>query len=404
MKKWLKWLMIILIVAGLGVAAWRYASSSKSSSVRFETSKVDRGGITAKVTASGTLSALVTVQVGSQVSGRIETIHVDFGSTVRKGDVIATIDARMFNAALTQARANLTSVEANLERARVQSEDAQRQSARSKQLADQKLIAQADADTAEANAKAAEAQVRVAAASVEQSRASLEQAKVNLAYTTIVSPIDGIVVSRSIDVGQTVAASFQSPTLFTIAQDLSKMQVDTSVSEADVGRVRAGIKVTFAVDAYPDRQFVGTVRQVRDAAQTVQNVVTYDAVIDVDNPDLLLKPGMTANVTFVYAERSGVLRIPNAALRFRPDPAALRLASGKTDTGGPKDQVPVPQLKPGEKLVWTLVGGRPQNRVVRVGLTDGVWTELLEGAVKEGDALITEIVTDPSATPAKRPF
>lgn len=360
MKKWLKWLLALLVLAAAGVAVPRALSSARSAPARLETALVDRGHIAAKVTASGTLSALVTVQIGSQVSGRVESIKVDFGSKVKKGDVVATIDPRMFRASLAQARANRASAVAGLERAKIQSDEAQRQWERSKGLAAQKLLAQADAETTEANARAAVAQVHAAEAAVEQAQASLEQAETNLAYTTISSPIDGVVVSRAIDVGQTVAASFQSPTLFTIAQDLAKMQVDTSVSEADVGRIKAGTAVTFTVDAYPEKRFDGVVRQVRDAATTVQSVVTYDAVIDVANPELLLKPGMTANVTFVWAERDGALRLPNSALRFRPEPDALALALADPKSSAPRPPAVIPVAKPGERLVWVARAGRPE--------------------------------------------
>ena len=435
MKRWIKWGVAVLVLAGGAYGASRYVTGSRVAPVRYETARAEKGRISAKVTATGALSALVTVQVGSQVSGRIETLRADFGSRVKKGDIIATIDSQLFRASLQQARANKSSAVAGLEKARVQAEDAQRQWSRSRSLVGQKLIAQADADTTEANAKAAQAQVLLAQAAIEQSVASLQQAEINLAYTTIISPIDGVVVSRSIDVGQTVAASFQAPTLFTIAQDLAKMQVDTNVSEADVGRVKAGMAVSFVVDAFPDKHFAGVVRQVRDNAQTVQNVVTYDAVIDVANPELLLKPGMTANVTFVYADRDEVLRVPNAALRFRPDPEALaavmrasgqgRARAGKSGDTGPSASAgagasakgsassgaagrrkagAVAQAQPGERLVWVVQDDQPEAKSVRAGLTDGTWTELLSGAVKEGDRLITEMIVDPSALPQKRPF
>lgn len=405
MKKWLKVLAVVVVLVGLALAAPKVFSASRGAPFRLETAKPEKGHISAKVTASGTVSALVTVQVGSQVSGRIETIKVDFGSKVKKGDVVATIDQRMFRASLAQARANKSAALASLERAKVQAEEAERQWNRVKGLHAQKLVAQADADSSEANHKAAVASVHQAEAGVEQAQASLEQAETNLAYTTIVSPIDGVVVSRAIDVGQTVAASFQSPTLFTIAQDLSKMQVDTSVSEADVGRVKAGMKVTFAVDAYPERKFEGTVRQVRDSATTVQSVVTYDAVIDVENPELSLKPGMTANVTFVWAEREAALRLPNSALRFRPEPdqLAVALRDPKAPAGPTKPAV-IPQARPGERLVWVVKDGKPEPVGVRVGLTDGTWTELLSGPIDEGQPLVTEIVVDPSAMPQKRMF
>jgi HlyD family secretion protein len=413
MRRWVKrGAFAAVIVAGIVVGV-RYLRAPRPTAVRFETARTERGRILAKVTASGTLSALVTVQIGSQVSGRIDTVRVDFGSRVKKGQVIATIDPRMFRAALSQARANRAAGLAALERARVQAEDSQRQFERQKRLAAQKLVAQADSDTAEANAKAARAQVHAAEAGLEQAQAAFDQAKLNLDYTTIYSPIDGVVVSRAIDRGQTVAASFQSPTLFIIAQDLSKMQVDTNVSEADVGRVRPGMKVTFAVDAYPGQQFEGTVRQVRDAAQTVQSVVTYDAVIDVDNPGLRLKPGMTTNVTFLWAERQNVMRIPNAALRFRPDLDSLAQAGPRPPPGplgptpgGAAPRAPViavPVAKPGERLVWRLRGDRPEPAGVRLGISDGSWTEMLSGPLREGEPLVTEMIVDSAAGSGRRP-
>ena len=412
MKKWLKFGLVgATVVVGLAAGA-RWLPMSRATPVHFETSRIERGRIAAKVTASGTLSALVTVQVGSQVSGRIDDIRVDYGSRVKKGDIIATIDPRLFRAALAQGRANRAAALATLERARVQADDAQRQFERQKKLAVQKLVAQADCDTAEANAKAALAQVRLADAGLEQARAALEQAELNLTFTTILSPIDGVVVSRVMDVGQTVAASFQSPTLFTIAHDLSKMQVDTNVSEADVGRVRPGMKVTFTVDAYPEQQFEGKVRQVRDAAQTIQNVVTYDAVIDVDNPDLRLKPGMTTNITFPWAERENVLRLPNSALRFRPDLDSFAKAGPRPPPGpfGPAaggdarrtPAVAVPQAKPGERLVWRVRDGLPEPVSVRTGLSDGTWTELLSGVLQDGEPLITEMIVESGAGPSGR--
>ncbi|HEY6004768.1 MAG TPA: efflux RND transporter periplasmic adaptor subunit, partial [Anaeromyxobacter sp.] len=315
-------IVVAAVVAALVAAGgiWRWRSGGKSGPAAIETARVDRGRIVAKVTATGTLSALVTVQVGSQVSGRIASLEADFNSPVKKGQVIARIDPQLFDAAVEQARANAVAAQGNLAKAKAQALDAQRQLERTRALAERKLVAQADLDTAEAGADAAKASVEAAQGSLEQTRAALHQAQVNLAYTRIVSPTNGVVISRNVDVGQTVAASLQAPTLFVIAEDLSKMQVDTSVAEADVGRLRAGMPATFTVDAFPGEVFRGNVRQVRNAPQTVQNVVTYDAVVDVSNPEQKLKPGMTATATFVYAEKDDVLRVPNAALRFRPPP------------------------------------------------------------------------------------
>lgn len=386
--------------AATAVAAIWYFTRANAQPLRFETAKVERGKVVAKVTASGTLSALVTVQVGSQVSGRIESLKVDFGSQVKKGDVIATIEQRLFRAAQAQARANYVSAQAALERANAQAEDNKRQFERAQKLAEQNLVSHAERDSLEAQLRAALAQVRVAEASIEQARAGLDLADANLNYATITSPIDGVVISRTVDVGQTVAASFQSPTLFTIAQDLKKMQVDTNIAEADIGRTRPAMTVEFVVDAYPERKFLGVVRQVRDAAQTVQGVVTYNAVIDVDNSELLLKPGMTANVTFVYAERSNVLRMPNAALRFRPDPTTLGLLKNSTQNN--KGSANLPEIGAGERLVWRLDGEKAQAVKVRVGLSDGSWTELLDETFHEGDTVITEVILDASARSSRR--
>jgi HlyD family secretion protein len=326
---------VVVLVAGF----FGYRATRRPPTVTYETQAVDRGPIVAKVTATGTLSAVVTVQVGSQVSGRLAEVLADFNSPVKKGQLIARIDPQLFQAAVEQARANLVAARGSLAKARAQAVDADRQAKRNVALAEQKLIADADRDTAVANADAARAQVQADEGAVAQAEAALHQAAVNLAYTRIVSPTNGVVISRNVDVGQTVAASLQAPTLFVIAEDLSRMQVDTNVAEADVGKLAAGMEATFIVDAYQNERFRGTVRQIRNAAQTIQNVVTYDAVIDVLNPELKLRPGMTANVSFVYAQRPDALRVPNAALRFRPTRevlAAMGLAprAGAGGAGG----------------------------------------------------------------------
>ncbi|MGA8890403.1 MAG: efflux RND transporter periplasmic adaptor subunit, partial [Anaeromyxobacteraceae bacterium] len=312
---------VVLIAVAFG--AWRWRSGDSKPKLQFETAKVEKGRIVAKVTASGTLNAVVTVQVGSQVSGRIAALHADFNSPVKKGQLLAKIDPALFQASVDQARANLAAAQGNLAKARFQAADARRQATRQKELAARKLNAQADLDTALANADAAEAQVAASEGQVAQTRAALQSAEVNLAYTNIHSPTSGTVISRNVDVGQTVAASLQAPVIFQIAEDLEKMQVDTSVAEADVGRLKDGMAASFTVDAYPGEVFRGRIRQIRNAPQTVQNVVTYNAVIDVANPEFKLKPGMTANVTFVYAEKEDVLKVPNSALRFRPPPSLL---------------------------------------------------------------------------------
>jgi HlyD family secretion protein len=442
------WVTGMVVVAGVAATVIGYGRSGKKADFTFETTKVDRGRIIAKVTATGTLSALVTVQVGSQVSGRISKLMADFNSPVKKGQVIAKIDPALFDAAVEQARANYVAGKGQLVKAKVQAVDARRQYDRAKVLAAQKLIAQQDLDTSQANADAADAAVAAAEGNLEQNKAALNQAEVNLEYTTIVSPTDGTVISRSVDVGQTVAASLSAPTLFTIAQDLKKMQVDTNVAEADVGRLRPGMPATFHVDAYPSDTFRGTIRQVRNAPQTVQSVVTYDAVIDVDNSDLKLKPGMTANVTFVYADKSDVMRVTNAALRFRPPPELM----GDRHHGGPGGPSGAPgpsgpggaggghqrfgqagpgggghsradaegsggaqaaggeETTPDRRVVWLLPPGenpRPRPVRIRVGVSDGTLTEVTKGELSEGDPLVTEAVNTsekPGGATAATPF
>jgi HlyD family secretion protein len=409
------WGVVFVLAAGAVTATVLLKRRSAKPPVQWETAAVDRGRIVARVTATGTLSALVTVQVGSQVSGRIRQLFVDFNSPVKKGQLIAKIDPQLFQAALEQTRANFAAAEGNLQKAKVQAAQAEIDFKRQATLAERKLVAPADFDAAKSNLAAAKAQIAVNQGQLQQAKAALNQARVNLAYTNIISPTNGVVISRSVDVGQTVAASLQAPTLFVIAEDLRKMQVDTSVAEADVGKLTAGMDATFVVDAYPGERFKGKVRQIRNAAQTVQNVVTYDAVIDVDNSDLKLRPGMTANVNFVFANREDVLRVPNAALRFRPSPEVLavlkmdgRQARGSDEAEG--GALASPRSKPGggdnrqrgsagaapggdtpdRKSVWVLRQGAPRAVKVRIGTSDGTKTEVVEGALAEGDLVITD--------------
>ena len=407
--------LVTAVGLGGGWMAMRAAgASAHKSPYRLEKARVERGDVTGRVTATGTLSALVTVQVGSQVSGRIAELSADFGQRVKRGQVIAKLDRRMFEAQAEQGRANAEAAGGDLEKARAQAEEADRKLARTRQLAAQNLVSKAELDTAETTAKAGKAAVAAAAGNRSQAAAGYHQAMVNLGYTTIVSPINGVVISRNVDVGQTVAASLQAPTLFTIAEDLSKMQVHAAVSEADVGRLEPGMTATFLVDAYPDRKFNGVIRQIRDAPQTLQNVVTYDAVVDVDNADLRLKPGMTANVTFVYAERKGVLRIPSAALRFRPPEDLLASADKSEGGGGGGKKKHKHKEKPGlaeaattaaaappasakagaapTKVVWALDGDKLREVPVEIGVSDGTKVEVRKGALDEGDVLVTDAV------------
>lgn len=368
---------IAVLILFVPVFAWLPGCGSGSADSNYVTAPVTRGDLVARVTATGTLSALVTVQVGSQVSGRIQELLADFNTPVKKGQVIARIDPRLFQAAVDRERANVLAAEGNLAKARADAQDAERKFARARALQAERVVSRADLDTAESTATAARGQVAAAEGAVAQARAALNQAKINLDYSTIVSPTDGVVIARNVDVGQTVAASLQAPTLFLIAQDLTKMQVDTSVAEADVGRLRPAMPATFTVDAYPGERFHGVVRQIRNAPETKLNVVTYDAVLDVGNDDLRLKPGMTANVTFVVAERRGVLKVPNAALRFTP-PEEVRSGAG----GAASD--------PEHRAVWVLRDGKPERVEVRTGITDGSFTEVKSGAPRAGDAAITD--------------
>ena len=403
-KKRVIWLIVLAVLGGGGFAWYRLRGGRSQDPVKFETATADRGRIVGKVTATGTVSALVTVQVGSQVSGRIAQLFADFNSPVKKGQLVAKVDAQIFEAALEQTRANHLAARANLERSKVQAADARRQYDRAKALAAQKLIAQADLDTAQANADAAKASVDAAAGAVAQAQASLHQAQVNLAYTDIVAPTDGVVVSRNVDVGQTVAAAFQAPVLFTIAEDLRKMQVDTNVAEADIGKLKPGMPASFVVDAYPGERFQGSVRMVRKAPQTLQNIVTYDAVIDVANPDQKLMPGMTANVTFVFAERNDVIRVPNAAMRFQMAPDVLARARGEeqprtggaraaTATGGGSADAPASSDArdvPNRRSVWVMREGVPVQVFLTTGASDGSMPEVVDGDVKAGDVLVTD--------------
>jgi HlyD family secretion protein len=411
----------LAVIAGGLVAGASGVGGCRSSkpTVQWETAAVDRGRVVARVTATGTLSALVTVQVGSQVSGRIQQLYVDFNSPVKKGQLIAKIDPQLFQASLEQARANYAAAQGNLAKAKVQAAQAEIDFKRQSSLAERKLIAPAELDLARTNFEAAKAQIAVSTGNLQQAKAALNQAKVNLAYTNIISPTDGVVISRSVDVGQTVAASLSAPTIFVIAEDLRKMQVNTSVAEADVGKLSAGMRATFMVDAYPGERFVGKIRQVRNAAQTVQNIVTYDAVIDVDNADLKLRPGMTANVNFVFADRENVLRVPNAALRFRPGSDVLDLlklpskperkgggggpgggggrragrAGRGAESGGAGSGVGSGTGHddgPDRKTVWVQRSGTPSPTSIKVGATDGSFTEVVEGPLKEGDQVVVD--------------
>ncbi len=316
----LVWLIAIVLV--LLFVLYRCTAGGEDAP-EYQTSLVEKTNVVSRVSTSGSLQAVVTVDVGSQVSGRVQDLYADFNSKVKKGEKIAKIDPSLFQAAVVQAEANVTAARANVTRLEVTAEDSERQAKRASEVFAQRLISETERDNAVATARAARASVDQGKGQLAQARAQLEQARTNLRYTDILSPTDGVVISRAVNVGQTVAASLQAPVIFTIAQDLAKMEVHTNVAESDIGRLKPGMRVSFTVDAYPGEPFRGSIRDIRNAPQVVQNVVTYDAVIDVNNDDLKLKPGMTATVSVVTDRRRDVLAIPNAALRFRPE-----LASG----------------------------------------------------------------------------
>ncbi len=368
-----KILIGIVSVIVLGIVAF-FALKSRENELRFKTEKVIRGDITATVTATGTINPVTLISVGTQVSGTIKHIYADFNSPVKKGQLIAEIDPATFEARVEEAKANLFLAKANVEKAEAQLLDAKRTLERNKELFREGFIAKSSLDTSQTNYETAMAQVNATKAQVQQAEAALKYAETNLRYTKILSPVDGTVISRNVDVGQTVAATLQTPTLFTIAQDLTKMQINTNVDEADIGNIKVGQDVEFTVDAYPEITFKGKVSQVRNAPITIQNVVTYDVVIKVDNPQLKLKPGMTTNVSIIIAKKNGVLKIPNSALRFSP--------SGEDKSLRYKGQG-----------VWIIEDKKPKRIEVVTGVSDGNYTELLTGNIKEGQEVIVEFIT-----------
>lgn len=357
----------------------------------YVTAPVEKGPIVATVTATGTVNPVKSVTVGTYVSGPIQDIFVDYNSQVRKGQVIAKIDPRTYQGKVDQARAALSTAAANVEKARADAKLRRAQEARQEALAKTRVVSRDELDVSRSTAEQAEAQLKLALAAVEQAEASLREAEVSLGYTDIVSPVDGIVVSRDVQVGQTVAASFQTPTLFVIAENLRKMQVNAFVSEADIGRVREGQSATFSVDAYPGRAFPATVFQVRNSPQSVENVVTYDVVLQFDNDDLLLKPGMTANVGIVTAEERDVLKVPTAALRFQPP-----VDGGSAATAGPPVRPGAAAPARGD-AVWVLEGESPTRVAVVPGLSDDTMTAVTSPDLEPGDRVVTRVSAEPKA-------
>jgi HlyD family secretion protein len=453
-------LISLLLVAGAGTfAAFKLKGKGP---VEYYVAKVETGEIKQVVEATGTINAVITVQVGSQVSGTISRLYVDFNSHVKKGQLIAQIDPPLFQGALSQAKADLENAKANLAVAVANTAKARAAEAQTKAdyernlgLSKQGVISQQSLDVAKANADSASAQVSAALAQENQARAQVQQkqaavevAQTNLDYTTIHAPIDGTVVARNVDVGQTVAASLQAPTLFTIAQDLTKMQVYAKTDESDVGQIRSGQKVTFKVDAYPRETFTGTVSQVRMNSTVVQNVVTYDTIVDFDNPALKLFPGMTAYVSIPVATAANVLKVPNAALRYKPDLPAEEIRSlyqkhGIPEIAGPRTQGPsVPtaasaggtraqaagnrksatagaardstaSVEEGQlprydtQVVWKLSADNSLDPVrIKTGITDHTFTEVvqdLNGELKAGEDLVTGVAQGRASGNAPRP-
>ncbi|PKO73308.1 MAG: efflux RND transporter periplasmic adaptor subunit [Betaproteobacteria bacterium HGW-Betaproteobacteria-17] len=375
MKKTGMWVLLVIVIAAAG--GW-WSSQGKPAESQYRTATVDRGDISAQVSANGTLNPVVLVNVGTQVSGTVRRIEADFNQQVKAGQVLAELDPALFQAALAQSSANLANAQAQLALAEANA-------ARMRTLFGQEYVSRQELDQAQAAREQAMAQVRVA-------RAQVTRDQTNLGFTVIRSPVDGTVINRQVDVGQTVAASFQTPTLFQIGKDLTRMQIDSTVSEADIGQVKVGQPVKFLVDAFPDANYTGSVRQVRLNARTEQNVVTYNVVVDVANPDLALMPGMTANLRVEVETRPDVLRVPTAALRFRPpvDPAAERASTPR-----------------GAAVHVLGADGQPVRVAVRTGISDKAYTEIVSGELKPGDAVIVADLTakkDTGSMPRGRLF
>lgn len=390
-------LIISVLAIGLAIGGYVFFNGERKAPVRYRTAAVERGPVISLVTATGTINPVVSVQVGTQVSGMIKSLHADFNSVVKAGDIVAVIDPEPLRARRDQAASNLEMSKANTARARTDLAQRKRELDRVKSLVAQQFVSQNDVDVAVTNSQAAEAQMNVAAAQVKQAEAALNAVELELKYTVIRSPVNGIVVARNVEVGQTIAASFATPNLFLIALDLTKMQVDTNVSESDIGGITEGKEATFTVDAYPGYQFSGTIRQVRLSPINVQNVVTYNVVVNVDNQDLRLKPGMTANVSIVVAQRDAVLKVPNAALRFTP-PTSGQVDRAKLGGIPTKEKGAEPSAGAGRgtqapsRTVWRQGStGELEPIHVQMGISDGVATEVLSEGLSEGALVVVGI-------------
>lgn len=402
----MKKILVILVIIILVAAVAGYFFYNRTPEFSYKTAKIERGTIVSTVAATGNLSAVTTVQVGTQVSGTIQKLYVDFNSRVRKGQAIAEIDPSLFNASVEQSQGNYLSADANLQKAKVSLADAERTFSRNNKMLVDGIISQGDYDAAETALQSAKAAVKAAEGALAQTRGSLMQSKTNLRYSIIRSPVDGVVISRAIDVGQTVAASFSTPTLFTIAQDLTKMQIEVSVDEADISRIQLHQKAAFTVDSYPEQTFRGKVIQIRSAPVITQNVVTYVVVVSVDNSDMKLKPGMTANVSVEVSKKDDVLKLPPAALRFKPKSktddtkdkgsaaSGQKPAGGSAGGGGLHGGGKGGSGKGKEKSqqVYLLKEDKPVASPVKTGIANNSSIELIESGLKEGDEVIIEQV------------
>ncbi|MGE5357655.1 MAG: efflux RND transporter periplasmic adaptor subunit [Bacteroidales bacterium] len=444
MKRFLVSILAIIVVGGSAVGG--YLRTRKAARPEVATQTVTRGDVVHAVGATGTLEAVTTVDVGTQVSGVVKSLYVDFNSIVRKGDLVATIDPATIEAQIQSQNANIQGSLASLERLQIALDDARNKLRRAEGLFARTLVPEQDLETAQANVKSAAAQVKAQEAAIKQQQAALNQLQVNLGYTSIHAPVDGIIINRKVDVGQTVVSNNMATSLFQIAEDLTKMRLKANVDESDVGVLRPGQPVTFRVDAYAEREFTGTVAQVRLQPVVTQNVVTYVTMIEVPNPDLELKPGMTANVKIEIARRENVLLIPVAALRFRATGEvfdALKLAAppdlnarpsgtrtwGTVETGAggtgrassegiaDRGAATIDALfgpltfPPSAGRVWAYTvdeAQRPKSLMalaVQTGLSDGTWAELLEGpGLREGTAVVTAVDTGQASRPAFNPL
>ena len=384
-----------MLAVAVAIGGYVFFSGERKAPIRYKSASIERGAILSAVTATGSINPMTTVQVGSQVSGMIESLHADFNSSVTKGQVVARIDPFPYRAKRDQALANLSNAKAVLIKAKVDLSQRKRELDRVQSLLKQEFVSQAEVDTALTAHEGAIATLAVSEAAVKQAAAALEAAELDLTYTVIRSPVDGNVISRMVEVGQRLSATFSIPTLFLIAEDLTQMQVDAAVSESDIGGMSIGKEATFTVDAYPGIQFQGRVRQVRNAPVSVQNVVTYDVVIGVENKDLRLKPGMTANVAIIVAQKDDVLKVPNAALRFSPPKSEQT-----TRIGAPAVPTAQPSVhgrdneQPLFKKVWRLsASGDPEAVPVQVGISDGNVTEIIAEGLSESDEVLIGIET-----------